>query len=65
MIINVKNTGLTGYYLEQKFQGDDESGLKIIEALDENTPEKIELHYSDKTDLENKISYILMMLTDK
>ncbi len=65
MIINIKNEGLTGYYLRDKFQEYlDESGLKFIESI-ETGDDKIEIHYIDKQDLEKKLSFILMLLTDK
>jgi len=65
MIINIKNEGLTGYYLQDKFQTYlEESGFKFIESL-ETEEEKIEIHYNDNQDLENKLSFILMLLTDK
>lgn len=64
MVINIKNEGLTGYYLRDKFQEYlNESGFKFIES--ENEKEKIEIYYIDKQDLENKLSFILMLLTDK
>lgn len=65
MVINIKNEGLTGYYLEDKFQEYiEESGFKFIEST-EKEGEKIEIHYIDKQDLEKKLSFILMLLTDK
>lgn len=75
--LKIENIGLTGYYLEDKFvenhfpsddgiiKGCNESGL--VFKCDEQglkSPE-IELHYKDNVDLENKVSYIIMMLTDK
>lgn len=49
--------------LEQYF-GDEfeETGLKFTSNGDK---EKIELHYDSIEDLEEKVSYILMRLTDK
>ena len=64
--LNIENKFLTSYYLEQKFGSEsEETGLKFIEPEDENGKEKIELHYKDEKDLEEKLSYILMILTDK
>ena len=63
-ILKIKNEYLTGYYLEQKFQDDlEESGLRFIQ--EDGEEEKIELHYNDEKDLEDKLSFILMMLTDR
>ena len=65
-IINIKNEYLTGYYLMEKFQNESaETGLVFIQDETRETKERIELHYTDATDLENKLSYILMILTDK
>lgn len=75
--LNIDNEGLTGYYLEEKFvdnheqrgstiRGCEESGLVFIQEDETGeNPGKIELHYKDESDLENKLSYIIMMLTDK
>ena len=63
--IKLENKGLTGYYLEQKFEGDEESGLVFIPDENGEEKEEIELHYEDENDLQKKLSYILMMLTDK
>lgn len=79
MVLKIENTGLTGYYLNDKFVDDptqfdeendsiygcDESGLVFIQDVTGETPEKIELHYINNTDLEKKLSYIFMILTDK
>jgi hypothetical protein len=66
MKLKIKNTGLTGYYLEQKLSSDlDKSGLKVISDEKGEKPDKIELHYTDEKDLEKKISLILGILTDK
>lgn len=64
-ILNINNIGLTSYYLEQKIYEIEKSGLVII--IDENgeEPDKIELHYNTQKDLEDKLSHILMYLTDK
>ena len=61
--LKIENKYLTGYYLEQYF-GDEfeETGLKFTSNGD---GEKIELHYDSIEDLEEKVSYILMRLTDK
>lgn len=63
MILNIENKHLTSYYLDQYF-GDEfeKSGLKFVPGDDR---EKIELHYDSLEDLEQKVSYILMILTDK
>lgn len=77
--LSIENKGLTGYYLEEKFvddpgrfneeseviEGDKESELMFIPDRTGETGGEIELHYKDEEDLEKKISYILMMLTDK
>lgn len=64
--LKIKNTGLTGYYLEGKFNDEfTESGLKFIQDDSGETAGEIELHYKNESDLENKVSYILMILTDK
>jgi hypothetical protein len=60
-LLKIENKYLTGYYLEQYF-GDEfeETGLKFT-----SNGKKIELHYDSIEDLEEKVSYILMRLTDK
>lgn len=78
-ILKIENEGLTGYYLGQKFEnpgrhaesgfqkiikGDEHSGLVFIQE-NEDEKETIELHYTDEKDLKNKVSYILMVLTDR
>lgn len=63
VVVKIENKGLTGYYLEQKFVDDEKSGLIFVKDGEEK--EEIELHYENKTDLEKKLSYILMMLTDR
>lgn len=64
--LNIENKGLTGYYLEDKFQDEfRETGFEFIDENDGETPVEIKLHYSDHEDLEKKISYILMILTDR
>jgi len=65
--LNIKNKYLTSYYLDQYFGGEfKETGLKFIPDGDPDVgKEKIELHYDSLEDLEEKISYILMILTDK
>lgn len=65
-ILHIENPGLTGYYLEQKL-GDEpeESGIVFIPGETHDDKETIEIHYEDKADLEKKLSYILMVLTDK
>jgi hypothetical protein len=65
--INIKNEFLTGYYLEQRFQDElDKTGFEFIDADDDrDKKQEILLHYKDGKDLEEKISYILMVLTDK
>ena len=65
MVINIENISLTGYYLEDKFHEYlEESGFKFIEST-ETKKDKIEIHYNDEKDLEKKLSFILMLLTDK
>ncbi len=77
-ILKIKNPGLTGYYLQEHFvvdhhfgKGPDgiikagkETGLVFIQK-DAEDEETIELHYKNEKDLEAKLSYILMILTDK
>lgn len=64
MKINIKNVGLTGYYLSQKFdEYPNESGISFNQVMD--CKEEIEINYKDMEDLEEKISFILMVLTDK
>lgn len=63
MKIKIKNTGLIGYYLEQKFRDDEmleKSGLVFSKSK-----KTIWLDYKDDTDLANRISYILLILTDR
>lgn len=64
-ILNINNFGLTSYYLEQKIYEIEKSGLVIISDEDGEKPDKIELHYDTQKDLEDKLSHILMCLTDK
>ncbi len=65
-VLKIENEGLTGYYLEEKFQDElDESGLVFISDETGETSDKIELHYKNEKDLESKLSYILMILTDR
>lgn len=64
--ININNEYLTGYYLYDKFQNElEETGLEFIQDGKGEEAEEIKLHYKDDKDLEKKISYILMVLTDK
>jgi len=63
MEILITEAGLKNYYLEEKFKDEEaESGLKFTTVSDDTT---VTLNYTDQTDLENKINYILFMLTDK
>ena len=64
-ILNINNFGLISYYLEQKIYEIEKSGLVIITDEDGEEPDKIELHYDTQKDLEDKLSHILMCLTDK
>ncbi len=61
MQVKIKTKGLTKYYLEQYFEGDDESGF----IFDNEDNDNITLEYVDQEDLERKLSFILMILTDK
>lgn len=65
-IININNEYLTGYYLQDKFQDElEKTGFEFITDEAGEEAEEIKLHYKDHEDLEKKISYILMVLTDK
>jgi len=64
-ILNIDNAGLTSYYLEQKVYEIEKSGLVIITDENGEEPDKIELHYTTQKDLEDKLSHILICLTDK
>lgn len=65
MILKIKTSGLTTYYLEQKLYNIEETGLKIISDVVGDNTDELELHYTDKEDLENKLSYLLECLMDK
>lgn len=65
-VLKIKNEGLTSYYLKQKIETyKGESGLAFIKDETGETSGHIEIHYENKLDLESKLSYILMILTDK
>lgn len=57
--LKIENKGLTGYYLQEKFEDEAKSGLVFTKD------DEIELQYEDDKDLEKKLSYILMILTDR
>lgn len=62
--IKLENKNLMGYYLMDTFYKDNKSGLKFI-SNEEKGRDDIELHYKDEEDLSKKLSYILLILTDK
>ncbi len=59
--IKTQSKYLTKYYLEEYFESNDESGF----IFDNEDNDNITLEYVDKEDLERKLSFILMILTDK
>lgn len=65
MELKIENNYLTGYYLQDKFHGEEEETGLLFEQEHEDAEETIKIVYDDMDDLQAKVSYILNRLMDK